>query len=267
MKLAANATGFNAENALSLALAARVVYNEPQEVKKKLALAGYNRFRWFDERGTQAMVASDDENILLAFRGTEPTCLFDIMTDLDVNMVPGPFGRVHDGFNCAVKLLIYDIAFTINTFRNNNQALWITGHSLGGALAKLAAAWLSAEKVFFNGLYTFGSPRVGDQTFAEHFDVRFKTRTFRFVNHNDLVTRVPMRSMGFRHAGTHYYFNDKGSLLPDENSEWWSLFTDTVKNTFEDLARVALDSISDHSMDLYHKLLNEYHSKYMSKAG
>jgi len=255
MQLIYNATGFNTQNALSLAEAAQLVYEDWAIVEKALGDAGYTRFKYFDVEGTQAFVAANDKVLLLSFRGTEPDCLADIMTDLMVRMVPGPFGNVHSGFKNAWKLIESDVLACIHAFRKNNQSLWVTGHSLGGALAKLATAYIATSGIFVNGLYTFGQPRVGDQKFSDHFNVHYKNRTFRFVNNNDLVTRVPMRSMGFRHAGTHYYFDEKGALLPDDGSEWWNLFTERVKNTFEDFARIALDSVADHSMTLYYQLM------------
>jgi pimeloyl-ACP methyl ester carboxylesterase len=64
---------------------------------------------------------------------------------------------------------------------------WFTGHSLGGALATLAADRHGDSAA----VYTFGSPLVGDDAFAAGFNNRHEGRSFRYVNGDDLVTRVP----------------------------------------------------------------------------
>ncbi len=78
------------------------------------------------------------------------------------------------------------------------RSLWITGHSLGGALAVLATAKLRFEKAQpVSGLYTYGQPRVGDFEFCSRFDQGFGDYTFRFVNFQDIVPRVPLRNMNY----------------------------------------------------------------------
>src|SRR5262249_13938988 len=81
--------------------------------------------------------------------------------------------------------------------RQPGQALWLAGHSLGGALATLAAAHLGRDAV--QGLYTYGCPRVGDAAFAA---VLPRRSHFRFVHRDDWVTTVPPDLLGYVHAGT-----------------------------------------------------------------
>jgi hypothetical protein len=71
--------------------------------------------------------------------------------------------------------------------------IWFTGHSLGAALATLAALRVRSTQ----GVCTFGSPLVGDQVFAGSFNARFAFRSLRYVNDHDLVTRVPPEEFGF----------------------------------------------------------------------
>jgi len=89
----------------------------------------------------------------------------------------------------------------ITNWQTQAQSLWLTGHSLGAALATLRMASLGEEAKQVNGLYTFGQLRVGGKTIARNFDLDLKSRMFRFVNNNDVVTRVPTREMGFCHVG------------------------------------------------------------------
>jgi hypothetical protein len=85
---------------------------------------------------------------------------------------------------------------------------------LGAALATLAADRLAAENVPVAGVYTFGSPRVGDGAFARTFTDRLGDRCFRFVNAADVVTRVPPPGLilDYTHVGTPHHFGADGRV-------------------------------------------------------
>jgi hypothetical protein len=83
--------------------------------------------------------------------------------------------------------------------------VWFTGHSLGGALATLAAGrYERAPEV-----YTFGAPRVGDGEYVESLD----TPVYRIVNGRDVVPKLPVRGP-YRHAGAEKYIDGEG-LIPN----------------------------------------------------
>lgn len=102
-----------------------------------------------------------------------------------------------------------------------------------------------------NGLYTFGQPRTGDTEFAGAFNTAFGSQTFRFVNNNDLVTRIPPRALGFSHVGRLRYFDVDGGLHGE--MDWWYRFMDRVKGRLEDFVEILefdlpFDGIEDHNM-------------------
>ena len=68
---------------------------------------------------------------------------------------------------------------------NKEMEIWVTGHSLGGAIATLAATSLSVQKFNVKGLYTFGQPRIGNGEFVEKAKQRCKFKHSRYVNNNE----------------------------------------------------------------------------------
>jgi triacylglycerol lipase len=243
---------YSGDNAAALARAARLAYNPAAECDALAAQWGFAHCRLIDRRETQCLVLANDRAIVVAFRGTEPDKLKDWMSDLDTRFVDGPFGQVHCGFNLALSHVWDDLNACVAAFQDKGQSLWLTGHSLGAALATLAAArWREADKPV-HGLYSFGGPRVGNRTFERNFDQDFGTRNFRFVNNADLVTRVPLRATGYSHAGTSLCFDDKGRLTADP--AWWDAFLNRMQGRIEDLGKMGPADLKQHSIDHYVKL-------------
>nr|WP_090580074.1 lipase family protein [Nitrosomonas sp. Nm58] len=85
--------------------------------------------------------------MLVAFRGTEPDDLKDWLTDAQFDLTDGSIknikNKVHRGFHEALNAAWPQLEGAIADLRTHNQAIWVTGHSLGAALATLAVARLS----------------------------------------------------------------------------------------------------------------------------
>ncbi len=247
-------TFWRAHNARWAAKAAQLVYQDSSAIRQTVKAWGFSRMHYLDRRETQAFVMCDNNLILVAFRGTEPVKLRDWMTDIDLALTPFPCGRgrVHAGFWRALSYVWTDLLEIIRQEQTTGQSLWFTGHSLGGALATLATARLRLEyDKPVNGLYTFGQPRVGDRDFAMYFNQDFKSRAFRYVNNNDVVTRVPTRKMDYSHIGTFLYYTEKGDLHNDMS--WWNRFVETVKGELEDFLDPGPDFVKDHDIGAYVK--------------
>ncbi|MBD2081577.1 lipase family protein [Leptolyngbya sp. FACHB-17] len=95
--------------------------------------------------------------------------------------------------------------------QSSDIALYLTGHSLGGALATLAAYKLLVYEQSFHvtALYTFGSPRTVQQPLAKGINKKFEGRSHRVVNYIDTVPRLPPRIpvlLDFRHINELVYF-------------------------------------------------------------
>ncbi len=250
------ATGYDAVNAYALAHAAKLAYATESEIRQTLDIAwGFPKFRFFNKRETQGYAASNDKMLLLAFRGTEISHLRDWMSDARISQASNSVGAVHSGFKEALDRVWDEVLVTCRIFLRK-QTVWITGHNLGAALATLVAQRLWDENIDFNGLYTFGSPRVGDMAFCTACDKAFSPRTFRFVNNNDVVTRVPQRVMGYAHMGTLKYFDHEGTLQDD--SSFWDAFMDRVNGRWENHLRSGTDGLNDHPIDHYIERLQKY---------
>ncbi|CAJ0604111.1 unnamed protein product [Cylicocyclus nassatus] len=117
-------------------------------------------------------------------------------------------GHVGRYFKMAFDNLWNSLAIQLTSFlqvqKYRRYELWITGHSLGGALANLAASWASV--VFPNNrirLVTFGAPRVGDLKFRDALERRVKF-IYRITHASDPVVRIPWS--GYYHAGKELWY-------------------------------------------------------------
>ena len=164
---------------------------EKENLEKELRNLKMELLETFDKDGTQAILVSFKTNntryITLAFRGTEATSIKDIKSDFKAQTISCETGgKIHTGFKEAFDTVALDIQTKLNEDTFKETPLFITGHSLGGALANIAAKKLSHEGGIA-ACYTFGSPRVGDDEWIPDI----KTPVYRLVNAADCVTMLP----------------------------------------------------------------------------
>lgn len=179
-------------------------------LRAALAAFGYAPPAFFidQETDTQAFATGDANDAFIVFRGTQSGNLLDFLTDAKAVLRRWPHGEgaVHLGFLQAFQ----SVAGGLLEWRAGctAQRVWITGHSLGAALATLLAARLPADS-----LVTFGAPRVGDADFAGGFDVNVLAgHVARYVDCCDVVTTQPLNLMGYAHLGGERYIDRHGML-------------------------------------------------------
>jgi triacylglycerol lipase len=207
---------FDLINAWWLIEASTLAYAGEDFAREKFHHAGFPEIAFFHGHSTQCYVANNDDFLILVFRGTEirrrkdrfsfSNILADLETDADIALVEsGQGGKVHRGFKRALgevweKQGLRDY---LKSKENPRRTVWFTGHSLGAALATLAAQRYGKVR----GLYTYGSPRVGDRGFKDGFPIK----TYRFVNNNDIVTRVPLPQL-YHHVGDLKHIDRRGFI-------------------------------------------------------
>jgi hypothetical protein len=149
--------------------------------------------------GTRGIVAQGRGATIVAFAGTDPMAFANWITNFNVG---ARAHGLHKGFENAIAAIWDDLVAALRMC-DPAQPLFITGHSLGGALAAIAAERLLREKqIAAAGIHTFGAPRVGSRTFAhDYIAAGLGARTFRFVHGLDIVPSLPPSAMGFHHAG------------------------------------------------------------------
>lgn len=169
----------------------------------------------FDEdTGTSGYCWTQDRVLYIIFRGTDDSN--DVLINLDIDRKPLFSDRtdilVHDGFLKQLSSVYYMILEEINVNFDFIDTIHFSGHSLGGGVATLAAAYIAS--ILSHGLqkkkivcHTFGSPRVGNYKFCQYFN-KMVDENIRIVNFKDPVALVPLSCL-YYHVKNELCINDK----------------------------------------------------------
>jgi hypothetical protein len=190
---------------------------------------------------TSFLVQSQDGRaLILCFRGTEPANFMNWLTDADVDAerIPIRFGAgagtfdVHGGFYRNVRAIRYEIVTALQRALNGQsilpdqgpvphrlEALYITGHSLGAAMAAMMAVMLLTESAYapiaakLRAVYTFGQPMIGTPELAAACDADpfLGQRVIRYIYADDAIPQLPPTVTGpFAHFGPEYQYRITG---------------------------------------------------------
>jgi triacylglycerol lipase len=161
---------------------------------------------------TRGLVAKKDAVTIICFTGSDPLVLPDWVTDFTIRITAE---HLHEGFQDAVAAVWDDLAPVFDSAKASGSPLMFAGHSLGGALAVVAAERaLREQKIQTADIYTFGAPRVGSAAFASQYGALADT-TYRFIHGEDIVPTVPPVEFGFQHVGHHLHCPSGGQFVVD----------------------------------------------------
>jgi len=217
-----DASGHTKPNAMWMAELSALAYHDEEYVEQQLRSWEYRNFRWITSPESQntdtvAFLATGRDYAVISFRGTSSRQ--NLWTDLKFSKVTAldDRGKVHKGFMQAYASIHGALTKAVNEVAQD-RALFVTGHSLGAALAQLAAYELAKTGKNVAAVYVFGSPRVGDEDFARAYNEQLEGQTFLHINNKDAVARVPPQWLFFRSLGnpTNHFAFDGGHWLSNE---------------------------------------------------
>ena len=246
-------TGFSKVNAWWMANLAHLAYHSLDDIESQLASLGYDLLHHTHHSHTFCFIARNQDSAFVAFRGTQFRSKTDARTDLNFPLTAYKGSehkaKIHRGFSNALDIISQDIAPVLNKLSALDIPVRYTGHSLGAALAILCSAWIPASEV-----YTFGSPRIGNQRFCKH---HIQPNVYRVVNCCDIVCLLPPHGLGFRHAGRGYFITPDYRVISDIRKLDRFLIKSKAIFRFQlgfpvlRRNRVLLRSVADHSIVNY----------------
>jgi len=195
--------------------------------------------------GSEAYVMSTSDDVIVVCRGTEGQSLIDVLTGMRFATMSYRGGVVHRGFYLQYSKIITSITRTVaNHNPDGTKSVWVTGHSLGGAIALLISLDIKPS-----GCYTFGQPRVGSGAWTS--DIPFPY--VRYHNNNDAVPHIPFVMLNYWHAGTLVYLDFNGNIVPYSSGQRVQDLSRSIVTAFK--KRQWFDLIYDHKITLYHTQL------------
>ncbi len=204
------------ETAWGMAVLAKRAYEPLDRVRPLLELQGFTVTALGTGDPPDGYLAVRGDLALLGFRGTIPTHGDDVRTDLRFMSTQG----THSGFLDKANQLWPQIERGLEQARaklgpGQKLSVMATGHSLGAAVATLAAERVAKRPDLgaVEAVYTYGSPRVFQAPQAMAYNKLLGDRTYRYVNDTDVVTTLPPEAF-YTHVGQRLFFDRNHLLRP-----------------------------------------------------
>jgi len=164
---------------------------------------------------------TNEEAITVVYRGSES--VDNWLSDLDAILTTYPLCdgcEVHKGFYTAEQAVLPGVKKEVLRLQTiyPGFGVFVTGHSLGAALATLTAADLSVAGIRNLHLFNYGSPRVGNTAFADFYPT-IVTNRHRVTHHKDIVPHSPMHERFTHISGEYYEATDTVSVVACQGNE------------------------------------------------
>jgi len=148
---------------------------------------------------THGFVAAGRGATFVSFAGTDPVVLANWISDFDARIDKDT--QIADGYETAANAVAEQVRQAISDPALSGNKIYVTGHSLGGALAVVTALHLQSSGTNVEAVYTFGMPRAGSPAFATGYNSALGSRSYRLVDADDLVPTVAPSDLDFHHVG------------------------------------------------------------------
>lgn len=239
-----------------------LAYKNPTEGVQLFNKAGFSKVTYFEYGGSNAYVVENDTDVVIACRGTEVKEWNDVKADLNIKLINSPdgTGKIHEGFAKYTGKIWEKIKTHVAPMQDKN--LWVTGHSLGAAMATLMARECTLDNTLRtpSALFTYGSPRVGNRDFINNFNAHITHH--RWVNDGDIVTKVPF-SPWYYHCGTMHHIGNDGTVIVNyhRNISWTRVLSLLLPHG---IFKLISGDAKDHSSELYIQKLSFWSSNSIS---
>jgi len=214
---------YNESKALDLAHFSQISYCSADKIRtwacSACALRPISNLSVFtdDTTDAQAYVLYDPghDRIIVAFRGSSTLTNWILNFDFgktsayplcDGCSVHSGFlttwESVQDGVTNAAKALVK---------AHPTAEVFLTGHSMGGSLAALAAAHFDfSQNITVHGVYTYGESRTGNEAFKNFYNSGTHV-SWRLTHYKDPVPHLPPMMFNFHHISTEVFYNDEST--------------------------------------------------------
>jgi Lipase (class 3) len=203
------AAGFRQGNALAMAWISQLAYEThlPDKIRTigelwqlaEIQVVRQPAASILSQSDTRGIIVSKGEAVIIAFAGTDPLNLLNWVSNFYLGQ---PAADAHAGFLAAAAAVWPQVGAAIGMCMQERRPLFVTGHSLGAAVALATVDRAQREKRLDEAqVYLFGAPRVGRADFVARYNPAFGATTYRLVHGRDIVPTIPPSEMGFRHVG------------------------------------------------------------------
>jgi len=187
---------------IDMAKCALLAYDTPVNWRKSVPELGFDDHVPIVQGSAKAIVMTIGDEAVVAFQGTDDAG--DWLANLDKDLAPPPDDPVHRGFLKAYRSIASQVHDALTD--TGTRHVWITGHSLGGAMSVLCAIELMrADTIDVRGVITYGQPLLLAPSFAVEANQLLAGRHMRFIHEDDMVTRIVP---GFRGGGSSIWIKD-----------------------------------------------------------
>lgn len=202
-----------------------------------------------NDRGLGSMLCVNEykKRITLVFKGTDDMIdMFYNIQRMKDYIYPDDTSQIHSGFirtllgNDIYEKIINSLFELIETYKDYD--IFITGHSLGGALSIIFSYLIFSKTTKLLNIITFGGPRVGDYNFQENYNKIKNINLVKIVNKKDIITSLPV---------INYYNVGKTIWMREDNIQYYENKLEGLQDSF-----LFKYSLNDHYLNSYYHALS-----------